>query len=139
VLGPGVALHYWEGQRHRPVGGRHRAQPVAGAEDQVVEAEVAGQIHGTSAGYQQDVEGDLHVDGQAGRAALIGFEAMAEPAVWVAVGPNGVDHAGGVGAVEQYGREAALDEAPLTIEEGPAGSEDAVAHSWQFGMSPYPC
>lgn len=38
--------------------------------------------------------------GQACRTALVGLEAMTEPAVGVAIGADGVDHAGGIGSVE---------------------------------------
>jgi len=77
-------------------------------------------------GNQQDVEGALHIDGKAGGAALVGFEAMAQPTVRVAIGPDCINHSGSVCGVEQHLSEAVFGEARLTIEEGPTGSENAV-------------
>ena len=120
MLGPRILLYHRKGQRHGAVGRGNRVQPVARAKDQAADADVPGPVDRAPAGHQQYLEGAFYVDGKAGRAALVGFEAVAEPAVGVSVGPNGIDHARRVGAIEQHGGETALDQAPLTVEKGPA-------------------
>ena len=87
------------------------------------------------AGHPQNVEGGLHVDGKACRAALIGFETMAEPTVGIAIGTDSIDRTTRIGAVKQHRGKATLDQAPLTIKECPAGCKNVVGHIRQCGTS----
>jgi hypothetical protein len=114
VRGSGIILDDREGQRHRPVLCGVRGQPVTCAPNELVNSEVAGVLHSTAPpDLQEDVESTLHVDGKACRAPLVGFDAMTESPVCVAVSPDGVDYPGRVVAVEQHYGEAALDEPSL--------------------------
>jgi hypothetical protein len=56
---------------------------------------------------------------------------VTEAAVRIAMGSDGIHDTGDVGVIEQHGREAALNEASLTIEKRTAGGKAVVGHAWQ--------
>jgi len=70
--------------------------------------------------------GDLDVDGQARRAALIRLQAMAEAAVVVAVASQRIDDPGGRAAFEAGGGQPAFQEPALAQDEGPSSGEFVV-------------
>ncbi len=99
---PRERLDHRECQRDRAVCPglrRYASQVVAGPVNQLL---VGG------AGCDQRLEGQLDVDWQAGRAALVRLEPVAEPAVLVLIAAKGVENASGGRAEEAGGEEPAL-------------------------------
>jgi hypothetical protein len=76
----------------------------------------------------QRLEGDLDIDGQAGGADFVGFQAVREPTVGVLVAAQRVYHSGGVGALEEGGEQPPFQEPPLTADEFAGGGEGGVGH-----------
>ena len=114
-----VVVDRRERDRHRTALG-DRGEEVAGG---------GHEIGGRGADRHQPLEGHLHVEGLARGGQLVGLEAVAEAAVLVAVGGDGVDDRAGATAVEQGLGDPLLEDAALDADEGAGGG----AGRWSWG------
>jgi hypothetical protein len=93
------------------------------------------QINGLSRGHR--LKGDLDVDGQAGRTALIGLKSVAETAVVVGVTSEDVDNPRAGSALEAGSKQALLQEPALAQEKLPSSSEPLVHDRDGIGGVPW--
>src|SRR5205085_1845599 len=107
----------WSGPWARKIATLERAWTSSGRPDSMVVAR-----------RDQRLAGDLGVDREAGRAALVGLEAMAEATVVVLVAAQGVDHPLRRCPLEEGGEHPLFEETGVGEGELPGLGERVLVH-----------